>query len=139
MSLSKLTYHTVLIIDDNATSNLVHKHVLGRISIAENILTFSNPIEGLEQLRSELLNPEKRILVLLDIHMPEMNGFEFLDACACFSDKHEVLDILMVTSSIDDRELQLGTEYTLVKKVISKPLKGNQIMDFIAQSHPVSA
>lgn len=139
MSLTKVTYNSVLIIDDNATSNLVHKHVLRRIAIAENVLTFTNPIEGLDQLRTELLNPEKRILVLLDIHMPEMNGFEFLDACSCFTEKHEVLDILMVTSSIDDRELQLGTEYVLVKKVISKPLKGNQILDFITQSHPVSA
>lgn len=139
MSLTKNAYNSVLIIDDNATSNLVHKHVLGRIAITETILTFTNPIEGLEQLRSELHDPERRILVLLDIHMPEMNGFEFLDACSCFADKHEVLDILMVTSSIDDRELQLGTEYTLVKKVISKPLKGNQILEFITQSHPVSA
>ncbi len=139
MSLTKHTYNTVFIIDDNATSNLVHKHVLARIAITETIQTFTNPVEGLDQLRTELLDPEKRILVLLDIHMPEMNGFEFLDACSCFTEKHEVLDILMVTSSIDDRELQLGTEYTLVKKVISKPLKGNQILEFITQNHPVSA
>lgn len=139
MSLTKLTYSTVLIIDDNATANLVHKHLLKRIAIGEEVRSFTNPLEGLEQLRNELEDPEKRILVLLDIHMPEMNGFEFLDACSPFTNNLENLDIVMVTSSIDDRELQLGTEYHLVKKVISKPLKGRQLVDFVTQSYPVSA
>jgi len=71
--------------------------------------------------------------------LPEMNGFEFLKACSLFSDNKDTLDIIMVTSSIDDRELQLGSEHPLVRKVITKPLKGNQMLDFVSHRPPISA
>ena len=135
----KFTYSTVFIVDDNSTANLVHQHLLKRISIADDIQTFTNPINALKDLRKELIGDEKRILVLLDIHMPEMNGFEFLKACSLFSDNYETLDIIMVTSSIDERELQQVSEHPSVRKVITKPLKGNQILDFVTQKSLISA
>lgn len=137
--MSKFIYDTVFIVDDNSTANLVHHHLLNRISIANTVKTFTNPLNALKELRSELLVEETHILVLLDIHMPEMNGFEFLDASLLLSGNHDALDIIMVTSSIDERELELGTEHPLVRKVITKPLKGNQILDFALQRSLISA
>ena len=132
-------YNTVFIIDDNKTANLVHQHLLKRISIADTLRSFTNPIDALKELSKELLSGEERILILLDIHMPEMNGFEFLKACSLFAENCETLDVIMVTSSIDENELQQGAKYPLVKKVITKPLKANQIVDFIAQRALISA
>lgn len=135
----KPLYSTVFIIDDNSTANLVHQHLLKRISITDDIRTFTNPVNALKELCDELFVEERRILILLDIHMPEMNGFEFLKACSLFPEHYEALDIIMISSSIDEKELQLGLEHPLVRKVISKPLKVNQILDFITQKSLISA
>lgn len=135
----QFTYNTIFIIDDNSTANLVHQHLLRRISISEDLKTFTNPMNALKALREELLLEDKRILVLLDIHMPEMNGFEFLKACSLFCENHKDLDVIMVTSSIDENELQQGSECPFVRKVITKPLKANQILDFVSHSSLISA
>ncbi len=132
-------YNTVYIVDDNKTANLIHQHLLGRISVADDIKTFNNPLNALQELRKEVLENKNQILVLLDIHMPEMNGFEFLEACSLFSDNFESVDVIMVTSSINERELQKGYENPLVRKVITKPLKEDQIVAFVAQRSLISA
>jgi len=51
----KFMYDTVFIVDDNSTANLIHQHLLRKISIADDIKTFTNPIIALKELRNELL------------------------------------------------------------------------------------
>lgn len=135
----QFTYDTVYIVDDNSTVNLVHNHLLKRISVANEIKTFTNPINALKELHIELLTEKNQILVLLDIHMPEMNGFEFLKACSLFSVSYELVDVIIVSSSIDEREIQKGLEYPLVRKIITKPLKETQLLDLIEQRSIISA
>ncbi len=137
--MSNFTYDTVYIIDDNSTANLVHQHVIKRISITNQIKTFTNPIDALKDLRLELLRDEKYILVLLDIYMPEMNGFEFLKACSLFPVNHDLLDVIMVSSSISESEIEQVFDYSLVQKFITKPLKGTQLLDFVKRRAIISA
>jgi len=137
--MSKFIYNTIMLIDDNGTANLVHQHLLKRVLHADDIRTFTNPVNALKELCKELLEGHKSILLLLDMHMPEMNGFEFLTACSLFSDKLESLDVVMLTSSIDDRVLQLCSDHPYVIKAISKPLKENEILDLVTQKSLVSA
>lgn len=49
--MNKFAYHTVFIVDDNKTSNFVHRHLLRRISVADDIRDFTNPIDALKELR----------------------------------------------------------------------------------------
>ncbi|TMM56644.1 response regulator [Maribacter algarum] len=137
--MQKFTYDTVYIVDDNNTANLVHEHLLKRICVAPQIKSFTNPLRALKKLNLELLADEKQILVLLDIHMPEMNGFEFLNAFSLFSVNNELVDVVMVSSSIDEKEIQQGLEYPIVRKIITKPLKETQLLDFIKQKGIISA
>ncbi len=113
----KFTYSTVFIVDDNSTANLVHQHLLKRISIADDIQTFTNPINALKDLRKELIGDEKRILVLLDIHMPNMSGEQLMTDKNLFKKHNSKTPILALTgnTSKDDvkRYFALGFSWVI--------------------------
>ncbi len=131
MQRDNMTYDAVFIVDDDPTINLVHKHLVKKISMAKDIRTFTDPGKALKELREELPKCDKRLLVLLDINMPEMSGFEFLDKASLFPGVDVHTDIIMVSSSIDPRDREKARTHPLVQYYISKPLKKDVIRDLI--------
>ena len=73
---------TILLVDDDETTNFLHERLLDRLDVFEQVLVARNGAQALEILtqpnaRFSSINP---VLVLLDLNMPVMNGFEFLKA-----------------------------------------------------------
>lgn len=134
-----MIYDTVFIVDDDRTLSFLHRRLIMKTAVGREVNVFNNPLEALAPLHGELLSPGKSILVLLDINMPEMSGFEFLEAISQFIGKIAILDILMVTSSIDHRDMEKGMGHPLVKQYITKPLKRTDILDFVRYRSLISA
>ncbi len=70
----------MLLIDDNRTTNTIHKSLIMDSGITQQVVIFHDGSEGLtylEQKRQEGQFPE---IILLDIRMPEVDGFAFLEA-----------------------------------------------------------
>lgn len=130
MNKDKLTYDAVYIVDDNKVINLSHFQIIKTTGIANEIRMFSNPLEALNELAEELKLPYKSILVLLDIAMEGINGFEFLDSLFPINVKSN-LEIAMVTSSIDYRNRRKSMQHPLVSAYISKPLSKKKVFDFV--------
>ena len=62
-------------------------------------------------------------LIFLDIDMPLMDGFQFLDEFGNLSDKtQEKCSIIMLTSSISPADVNRSKKYDYVRKYINKPL-----------------
>ena len=107
---------SVCLIDDDEIHNFTCKLLLNKLLPKVNVVCFTNPIEAYKELANG--NIKSNNLILLDILMPEMNGWKFLDACIS-------LDIYPPTIIITSYDLHLietkANSYSNVKTILGKP------------------
>ncbi len=112
---------TVLTIDDEPIDQMIYKRVLKRSGIVENVIDFQLAEDALAYFRCE--DHERPDMVFLDIHMPRMSGFEFLErAIAEFGKEFTDCVIIMLTTSLDPQDRERAGQYPMVRDYLSKPL-----------------
>ncbi len=109
----------VLIIDDDEIVLLVERKILQRCGVDHEIFTFKSGEAALAFLKAEDKN--QKFLILLDINMPVMNGWEFLLKMEGL-ERNENVFVIMVTSSIDRYDKQVAQKYKNVIGFIEKPI-----------------
>lgn len=121
---------TVIVIDDNEDDLLFAQISVQRCGHPADLKEFLRAQDALAFLASgELVEPA---LVLLDINMPVMNGFDFLDAYEQLpiASRGTVM-VVMLTSSIDERDHQRAFSYASVKDYVRKPIERSQVADLL--------
>ncbi len=109
----------VLIIDDDDIVLLVERKILQRCGIATDPLSFKCGKSALDYIALDKNHQE--FLILLDINMPEMNGWDFL---LKLEELHlpNTYHVIMVTSSIDRYDKEIAVKYKNVISFIEKPI-----------------
>ncbi|GMQ26605.1 response regulator [Algoriphagus sp. oki45] len=120
-------FDSVFLVDDDPINNLINRRLLGKVGISDRIVEFLSGDDALEMLSAEPL--ENKVLVLLDINMPVMNGWEFLDKYMSIL-PHRKDKILILSSSIDFQDRQKAKEYSIVEGFMEKPLNLEVLIDF---------
>ena len=110
----------LLIVDDDKIILMLHKRIVMREELHENPQSFLSGKDALDYIKRHN-TPDDLHLVLLDINMPVMSGWEFLDALEAEELKAAV-HVVMVTSSTDQSDLQISGNYTHVFEFLVKPL-----------------
>lgn len=111
----------VILVDDDAVVLFLHKILIKRSILPTPSGVFQDGKQALEYI--ERSNPQKHLyLILLDINMPVMNGWEFLEAVQekCFK---ENVFVAMVTSSINSYDMSTARKYPQVIQYLEKPLR----------------
>ena len=125
-------YRTVMLIDDNEIDNLINQKMIEAASIAENIYTHTGAKSAIEFLKNmEKMDVADKVLpdvIFLDIDMPLMDGFQFLDEFEKLSNNaKKKCKIVMLTSSINPQDFNRSKRYPNVKLYLNKPLSHDSI------------
>lgn len=113
------TLECIMLIDDDHLTNFYNKIILEKGNAANEIVVFENGKTALEYLKD---NDNKVDLILLDINMPLMNGWQFLEHYDKLDDKRKAKMIIMLTSSAHSDDKKMVEKHGSVKKFINKPL-----------------
>lgn len=118
----------VICVDDDPIALLLSKLVISKANFASQIVTCVNGEEAMKYLENpetivENSNSEQPLLILLDLNMPVMDGWEFLEQ---FSSKlHDIYNstkIILLSSSIDPNDIKKSKDFSMVVDFLPKPL-----------------
>lgn len=112
----------IILVDDDENQLILNRILLEEEKEFENISTFSCPQEAITYLL-EHLDIHKDIVVI-DINMPEMNAWEFLDNIDKGLDSHkkENLELFVSSFSVNPRDISRANQHKLVTKFIDKDI-----------------
>ena len=111
-----------MLVDDNKIDLFIHSEIIKRMPFEKTILQFPFAGDSLDFLRENDLVAWPDV-ILLDIYMPVMNGFDFLKEYAKFPQElREKCRVIMVSSSLDTSDLKLAKQDSNVFDFLEKPL-----------------
>lgn len=129
----------ILLIDDSRADNFVHQRRIKQTEVAAEVIVKENGQEALSYLTNlseEGCYPVPE-LVFLDINMPVMNGWEFLDRYDQIDDdcKNGIV-LLILTTSVAERDRQKADDYEVVSGFLEKPLTPAKLEEVVDAHFP---
>ncbi|HYJ64863.1 MAG TPA: response regulator [Parafilimonas sp.] len=114
-----------IVIDDNPINVLVSEHIIKKVSKNAQIKTFALATLALQHIEEEYGKTDSNIptLLFLDLHMPVMDGFEFLERFMKLdTDIQKQFKIIVLSATADNIELKKAIAYSCVTDYREKPL-----------------
>lgn len=124
----------VLLIDDDQISNFLTTSLLKRSNLTKNISICLDGKEAMDLLQKrateKIIFPD---LILLDINMPDMNGFEFLEAFRTLSTCPQQPVIAILTTSQNYQDVEKIKNFPEVEVFLNKPLYEEDLHFLVAE------
>lgn len=120
-----------MLVDDNEADNVFHEIMITRSGAVDDVVVAESGFEALDYLKKSD-SPEVD-LIFLDINMPGMNGFEFLEQFATLSQRHPAAVVVMLTSSPSAEDHERARRYPAIKAYMTKPLSAEATAKLIDQ------
>jgi CheY-like chemotaxis protein len=122
---------SVLLVDDDATSNFLSRLLIERAGITDHVVIAQNGLEALALVAAK----QCPALILLDLNMPVMNGLEFLEAYQHLPISPPQPVIVLLTTSVLPRELEQLQQLPITSRLV-KPLTREKIQQLVDQHFP---
>jgi CheY-like chemotaxis protein len=118
-----------VVIDDDVTTNFYNKLIISKTFVESEISTFSNPLIAVEYFQKTFIESPVKTIVLLDINMPYLSGWEVLDKIEALNDDAKSnLSTFIVSSSINPEDKRRALNHPLVSGYIEKPLDKEKLL-----------
>jgi CheY-like chemotaxis protein len=116
---------TILFVDDDPITLMLCKKVISKAAFSNHIITAQNGEEAINLFRNLLDDSEKTVpeLIFLDLNMPIMGGWEFLEEFSkpTFKQFHNI-KVIVLSSTIDPEDLEKIKEFPMVMNFLPKPI-----------------
>lgn len=126
--------NSVMLIEDNEVDNYISEKILKSSGFTNNVLTHTSVKSALEFLKNlESLKEPPAVLIpdyiLLDLNLPILDGFHFLEEFETFSDPiKSQIKIVILTCSLNPSDLERAKKYKYVVDYFSKPLSTEDLL-----------
>jgi CheY-like chemotaxis protein len=121
----------LLVIDDDEINIFIIRKILDKTGFDVNTVSKNNGQQAIEYIQSIVDDEEKfPDLILVDINMPILNGWEFIEAYEKLSITYKV-DVYMLSSSVYENDIERAKTYKSIKGFISKPLSIERLTELL--------
>lgn len=126
----------IMLIDDNEDDNFMHERAIKKYNNAITVIAKLSGREALDYLIDKSSHPEAHPeLIFLDINMPEMNGWDFLELYNKLdAELQSTVVVVMLTSSDSPNDLEQGSNYATLSDYKLKPLTP-EMLDEVINKH----
>jgi CheY-like chemotaxis protein len=137
---------SILLIDDDETNNFLNQRLFNRLGLSVRVKVISkarqayNYLYNISQQNYDLTNPDyfRPDLILLDINMPVMDGFEFLDLYMKLEESFRNQIVLsLLSTSTHPSDLQKARQYGI--EFLTKPLTVDKLSSLVSNYFAVPA
>lgn len=125
----------ICMVDDDEIFRFLTSEIIQQTQLVERILSFDNGREALEFLTKESANPERLPeVILLDLNMPVMDGWEFLDEYVLLLPRiGKKIVLYIVSSSISPKDILRAKTISAVSDYIIKPVTEEQVLRILQE------
>lgn len=125
------TIEKLLVVDDDEVNNFILKELFQESEIADEIIIKSSVDAALDYLQDkQYTNPQ---LILLDINMPIKDGFDFLEEYEELGLAENPTKIVLLTSSLFDKDKAAVVKYESVIDFIIKPMDVEKLRAIVSR------
>jgi CheY-like chemotaxis protein len=127
----------ILLIDDDTINNFINENLLRKLDISEEVVVRKNGQDGLDFVEDFFANSSKAPeLILLDINMPVIDGFEFLKKIKKFDFINlESTQVIILTTSTSPKDIEKMSSEG-INNYLNKPLTEEKL-NMVLKNHPV--
>ncbi|MEO8148895.1 MAG: response regulator [Bacteroidia bacterium] len=123
MDSQNFTFDRVMVVDDTQIDRYIATHTLKKNQFAKECIEFDMATKAIQFLDENSDDHDKLPqLIFLDIRMPEMDGFQFLEQFAKLPPSVNEIHVIMLSSSLDPADHVRAESIDAVKMFINKPL-----------------
>lgn len=119
-------HNLVIVVDDDDINNFLCEKVIMSSNVSEKMRSYLNgriAMNDIEKAINEKRTEDIPSVIFLDINMPVMNGWEFLDELEPLVEKHQLpTKVAILSSSVFQKDQERADKYKVVVDYISKPL-----------------
>jgi CheY-like chemotaxis protein len=130
-------FNKILLIDDDSITNFINSSLIKNVGLGDIIKIANNGIEALEYIKKDCRIENKYPdLILIDINMPGMDGYEFLKEFRKLKIKEtEKASVMMLTTSTNQKDKEKAEQQGVL--MLTKPLRKKMIAELFQETEGV--